>query len=68
MPGNCAIAHVTRNPGQPELISKVEAERRSVLSQDDLASRRAWRDRRLMALAADRRERAYAVSRPGSPC
>jgi 3-hydroxyacyl-CoA dehydrogenase len=38
----------------PELIQKVEAERRSVLSQDALASRRAWRDRRLMQLAAER--------------
>ena len=41
-------------PWQPELVRKVEAERRSVLSQDALASRRAWRDRRLMALAAER--------------
>ena len=41
-------------PWQPELVQKVEAERRSVLSQDALASRRAWRDRRLMALAAER--------------
>jgi 3-hydroxyacyl-CoA dehydrogenase len=38
----------------PELIQKVEAERRSVLSQDALASRRAWRDRRLMQLASER--------------
>jgi 3-hydroxyacyl-CoA dehydrogenase len=43
-------------PWQPELIDKVEAERRSLLSQDDLPRRRAWRDRRLMAFAA-RRER-----------
>ena len=41
-------------PWSAELISKVEAERRSVLSHDDLAGRRAWRDRRLMAVAADR--------------
>jgi L-gulonate 3-dehydrogenase len=39
---------------QPELVRKVEAERRSVLSQDALAGRRAWRDRRLMELAAQR--------------
>ena len=37
-----------------ELIRKVEAERRQLLSQDDLPSRRAWRDRLLMALAAKR--------------
>ena len=41
-------------PWQPELVRKVEAERRSVLSQEALAGRRAWRDRRLMALAAAR--------------
>jgi L-gulonate 3-dehydrogenase len=41
-------------PWQPSLISKVEAERRSLLSQDALASRRNWRDRRLMAMAAQR--------------
>jgi L-gulonate 3-dehydrogenase len=49
-----AQSRTHQEPWSPELISKVEAERRSVLSQDDLASRRAWRDRRLMALAADR--------------
>ena len=37
-----------------EAIRKVEAERRQLLSQDDLPSRRAWRDRLLMALAAER--------------
>ena len=41
-------------PWSQELIRKVEAERRQLLSQDDLPSRRAWRDRRLMALAAER--------------
>ena len=41
---------------QPELIRKVEAERRSLLSQDALAGRRAWRDRRLMAFAAQRQK------------
>jgi L-gulonate 3-dehydrogenase len=38
----------------PELIRKVEAERRQLLSQDALPGRRAWRDRLLMALAAER--------------
>jgi len=41
-------------PWSQELISKVEAERRQLLSQDALPSRRAWRDRLLMALAARR--------------
>jgi L-gulonate 3-dehydrogenase len=49
-----AQSRTHEEPWSPELISKVEAERRLVLSQDDLASRRAWRDRRLMALAAER--------------
>jgi 3-hydroxyacyl-CoA dehydrogenase len=41
-------------PWSQELIGKVEAERRQLLSQDALPGRRAWRDRRLMALAAER--------------
>ena len=49
-----AQSRTHEEPWSPELISKVEAERRLVLSQDELASRRAWRDRRLMALAAER--------------
>jgi L-gulonate 3-dehydrogenase len=39
-------------PWSPDLIRAVEAERRTVLSEADLAERRNWRDRRLMALAA----------------
>ncbi len=35
----------------PELIAKLEAERRAVLPKEKLAERSAWRDRRLMALA-----------------
>jgi L-gulonate 3-dehydrogenase len=53
-----AQSRTHQEPWSAELISKVEAERRSLLSQDDLASRRAWRDRRLMALAADRKKEA----------
>jgi L-gulonate 3-dehydrogenase len=49
-----AKSRTHEEPWQPELIRKVEDERRSVLGLDDLASRRAWRDRRLMALAASR--------------
>jgi 3-hydroxyacyl-CoA dehydrogenase len=49
-----AQSRTHEEPWSAELISKVESERRLVLSQDDLANRRAWRDRRLMALAADR--------------
>ena len=49
-----AQSRTHQEPWSTELISKVEAERRSVLSQNDLARRRAWRDRQLMALAATR--------------
>ena len=49
-----AQSRTHEKPWSPELVRKVEAERRSVLSQDALVSRRAWRDRRLMQLAAER--------------
>ena len=39
-------------PWSPELIAKVERERRLKLETGDFESRRQWRDRRLMALAA----------------
>ncbi|MBT5110671.1 MAG: 3-hydroxyacyl-CoA dehydrogenase [Rhodospirillaceae bacterium] len=39
-------------PWSAELIDAVQAERRAVLHDSDLSGRRAWRDRRLMALAA----------------
>jgi 3-hydroxyacyl-CoA dehydrogenase len=51
-----AQSRTDEEPWSPELIQKVEAERRSVLSQDALASRRAWRDRRLMRLALERQK------------
>ena len=41
-------------PWSQELIRKVETERRQLLSEDALPVRRAWRDRLLMALAAER--------------
>lgn len=45
-------------PWSQELIHKVEAERRQLLSQDALPGRRAWRDRLLMALAAEREKKS----------
>jgi L-gulonate 3-dehydrogenase len=38
------------------LIGKVEAQRREVLPEAELAARRAWRDRRLMALARHKKD------------
>jgi L-gulonate 3-dehydrogenase len=40
------------------LISKVEAERRKIMPQEQHAEREAWRDRRLMALMAHKRAMA----------
>jgi L-gulonate 3-dehydrogenase len=37
------------------LLDKIEADRRKLLSADKLQDRQAWRDRRLMALAAHKR-------------
>lgn len=42
-------------PWSPDLIARVERERRQTLPADQLASRGAWRDRRLMALAAHKK-------------
>ena len=45
-------------PWSDKLVHDVEAERRIHLSLEDLASRREWRDRRLMALVAHKRKAA----------
>jgi L-gulonate 3-dehydrogenase len=51
-----AASTETHRPWSPELIAKVEAERRQALPVEALAERSAWRDRRLMALARHKRE------------
>jgi L-gulonate 3-dehydrogenase len=51
-----AASRTTPKPWSAELIGKVEVERREHLSADDLDQRRAWRDRRLMALAAHKKK------------
>lgn len=43
------------------LTAQIEAERREVLSADQLAARQAWRDRRLMALLAHKRDAAKTI-------
>jgi L-gulonate 3-dehydrogenase len=43
------------------LMDKVEAERRACLPADQLAARGLWRDKRLMALAAHKRQAAKEV-------
>jgi 3-hydroxyacyl-CoA dehydrogenase len=42
----------------PALVATVEAERRTIMRQDQHAQREAWRDRRLMALIAHKRAMA----------
>jgi 3-hydroxyacyl-CoA dehydrogenase len=43
-------------PWDADLVSRVEQERRALLSRDRRAERENWRDRRLMALLAHRRD------------
>ena len=43
------------------LIAKVDGERRGIMRQDRHAEREAWRDRRLMALIAHKREAAKKI-------
>ena len=43
------------------LLEKVDDERRAALPAEELAARSAWRDRRLMALAAQKRQAAETI-------
>jgi len=51
-------------PWSDELIRRVESERRHVLPEARLKDRAAWRDRRLMLLAAHKVEAARSVDEP----
>ena len=44
-----------------QVMDRIEAERRASLPADKLAERQAWRDRRLMALAAHKRAAAKSI-------
>ncbi|EAR49530.1 3-hydroxybutyryl-CoA dehydrogenase [Oceanicola granulosus HTCC2516] len=46
---------------QGPVLDRIEAERRAALPGDELAARQAWRDRRLMALAAHKRRAADEI-------
>jgi 3-hydroxyacyl-CoA dehydrogenase len=46
---------------EPQLIDRIEAERSAALPRDRLGERQAWRDRRLMALAAHKRRAARDI-------
>jgi 3-hydroxyacyl-CoA dehydrogenase len=49
---------VKHEPWDDKLVAKIESERRKVMPQDQHAEREAWRDRRLMALIAHKRDAA----------
>jgi 3-hydroxyacyl-CoA dehydrogenase len=49
------VAGVQHKPWDEALISKIEAERRKIMPQEEHGEREAWRDRRLMALIAHKR-------------
>lgn len=49
------------DPWTPELVARVEAERRVLLPLSDWESRVRWRDRRLMSLIRDRNEASGAA-------
>ncbi len=47
---------VKQEPWDDKLVARIEADRRKIMPQDQHAKREAWRDRRLMALIAHKRE------------
>jgi 3-hydroxyacyl-CoA dehydrogenase len=50
------MGNTKNDPWDDALVAKVNAERRKIMPQDKHAEREAWRDRRLMALIAHKRE------------
>jgi len=50
-----------RHPDWQKALPQIEAERRHVLPMEKLPERQAWRDRRLMALAAHKRRAAREI-------
>jgi 3-hydroxyacyl-CoA dehydrogenase len=51
-----AEEQTSTEPWSEELIQKLEASRRKLLPKEQLLARRLWRDRRLMGLAAHKRD------------
>ena len=49
---------MAHEPWDEALIAKIDSERRKIMPQDKHAEREAWRDRRLMALIAHKRDAA----------
>jgi L-gulonate 3-dehydrogenase len=57
-----AASRTEHDVWSPELISEVERQRRMILPVDELTRRMAWRDERLIALAAHKREQEERAS------
>ena len=55
------MSNTKNDPWSDPLIAKVDGERRQIMSQDKHAEREAWRDRRLMALIAHKRDAAKKI-------
>ncbi|MEO8166127.1 MAG: 3-hydroxyacyl-CoA dehydrogenase family protein, partial [Betaproteobacteria bacterium] len=55
------MSNVKSDPWDDALVAKVDGERRKIKPQDAHAEREAWRDRRLMALIAHKREAAKKI-------
>jgi 3-hydroxyacyl-CoA dehydrogenase len=55
------MANVKNDPWSDALVAKVDGERRKLMSVDRHAEREAWRDRRLMALIAHKRDAAKKI-------
>lgn len=55
------MSNVKSDPWDDALVAKVTGERRKIMPQDAHAEREAWRDRRLMALIAHKREAAKKI-------
>ena len=51
-----AVQRGAAKPWPADLVETIDRERRSLLKQDELPKRAAWRDRRLMALAVHKAE------------
>jgi 3-hydroxyacyl-CoA dehydrogenase len=50
------MSNTTNTPWDEALIAKVDGERRKIMRHDKHAEREGWRDRRLMALIAHKRD------------
>jgi L-gulonate 3-dehydrogenase len=55
------MSNVKNEPWSDALTAKVDGERRNIMPQEKHAEREAWRDRRLMALIAHKRDAAKKI-------